>query len=393
MKRSFSLQTGSPVPLLVASTGLIAATYGLIRLAYGLFLPDVQEDLGLGPAAAGAVSGGASIMYCVAALVGFFTAARHSRALVLLAGAAGAAGAAGMAAAGDATWFAAFAIVGSAGAGLASPALVAIVQQNPATRGMPRAQAIVNAGTGPGLIGAAVLAILLLPDWRLAWWIAAGATVIVTAAVTALGPRGRPNDDAPAAFPPPAWFRTHLRPIVAALLMGAGCAAVWNFGRVLLVDAGAGATVSVLSWGAIGVGGAAVIVTARWVERMSPALAWILTTSAIAAATAILPLVPGLTGAAIAACVVFGWAYMTGSGALIRWTAALDPDRAPAGTALLFVTLILGQAVGATVLGAFIGGAGYPLSFLAAASVALLAVLPALRGLHPVPLGGDPRGV
>jgi len=377
----------------VAGTGLIAATYGLIRLAYGLFLPDVQEELGLGPAAAGAVSGGASIMYCVAALVGFFAAGRHSRTLVVVAGASGTAGAAGMAAAGDATWFAVFAIVGSAGAGLASPALVAIVQRDPATRGMPRAQAIVNAGTGPGLIGAALLAILLLPDWRLAWWIAAGATVIVTAAVTALGRRGRPDDDAPAAFPPPAWFRTHLRPIVAALLMGAGCAAVWNFGRVLLVDAGAGETVSVLSWAAIGVGGAVVIVTARWVERVSPAMAWILTTSAIAAATAILALVPGLTGAALAACVVFGWAYMTGSGALISWTAALDPDRAPAGTALLFVTLILGQAVGATLLGAFIGGAGYPLPFLVAASVALLAVLPALRGLHPVPLGGDRRSV
>lgn len=378
MKRAFSFFS-SPFVLVAAGTGLIAATYGLVRLAYGLLLVDVQNDLGLSVAAAGMVSGGASVVYCVGALIGLLAAGRHPRALVVAAGLSAAVGAIGMAAAQDAGLFAVFAIAGSAGAGLASPALVAVLQRNPGTQ-QPRAQAIVNAGTGPGLVAAGILALVLLPDWRMAWTIAAVFTVAVAALVLALDRGASDASPSRALLPPASWFGTHAHLIAAAALMGFGSAAVWNFGRTFLVDAGATDVVSVAAWIAIGLGGTAVIVTASWVERLGPGTTWIVTVCTMAVATAALIIAPANAPLALAACAAFGWGYIAGSGVLIAWTARLDAPRAPAGTALLFVTLILGQAVGAAVIGGLIPGAGYTVAFLTAAAATLVAAAaPAVR--------------
>ncbi|WP_164745326.1 MFS transporter [Georgenia faecalis] len=385
MKRPFSFGSRSPLPLLAAGTGLIAATYGLVRLAYGLVLPNVQDELGLGVAAAGVVSGGASVLYCAGAVLGFLTAARHARALVVVAALSAALGATGMALAPSPAVFAVAAIVSSAGAGLASPALVAALQDHPATRRHPRAQSIVNAGTGPGLAVAGALALALLPSWRVVWVVAAVVTLAAGAAVLLTMGRGSPGPTT-RALPPASWFTAHWRVLAAALLMGAGSAAVWNYGRAFLVDSGAGDAVSVTAWIALGAGGTAVAPTARWVSGLGAQRAWVVTTGTLAAASAALALAPDSTPLALAACAAFGWGYTAGSGALIAWTVQIDAPRAPAGTALAFVTLILGQAAGASTVGALVPEAGYPAAFLGAAVAAAAATVPALTG----PRSGQP---
>ncbi len=186
--------------------GTIAATYGLVRLALGLFLPDVQRDLGFGAAVGGAVSSGASVLYCVGALVGFVSAGRSARRLVAAATLAAGLGAVVMAAAPTALVFGAAAVVASTGAGLASPALVQLVRERVAAEGRSRAQAVVNAGTGPGLVVAGLLALLLLPEWRAAWT-AAGAVTLLVGAATLLAagrPSGRPATENPSSGRRPA---------------------------------------------------------------------------------------------------------------------------------------------------------------------------------------------
>ena len=383
MKRPFSLRPVSPLPLVAAGTGLIAATYGLVRLAYGLVLPEVESDLALGVTMAGVVSAGASVVYCGGALLGFLLAARHPRALVLAAALSAAIGASGMALAPTAVAFAVFAIAGSAGAGLASPALVAVLQRNPSTWRSPRAQAIVNAGTGPGLVVAGVLALVLLPDWRLGWWIAAAVTIAAAGAVllTDRADAGAGDAGPRRPLPPASWYAAHRGVLAAALLMGVGSAAVWTYGRTVLVASGAPEPVSVAAWVALGVGGTAVIATAKGVERLGPRAAWGLTAGVIAVSSAALAVGAGSAPLALAACAAFGWGYTAGSGALIAWTTHLDGPRAPAGTALLFVTLILGQALGAAAFGALIPAVGETAAFLVAAVASALAATPALLGV------------
>lgn len=366
------------MPLVAAGSALIAATYGLVRMAYGLFLPDVQADLGLDVAAAGVVSAGASVVYGVGAVVGFLTAARHARALVIAAAVAASVGALGMALSPVSLVFAVFAIASSAGAGLASPALVAVLQRDPATSRSPRSQAVVNAGTGPGVVIAGTLALVLAPDWRLAWIIAAVVTVL--AAVGVLGAaRGGMDAAVPPTLPPLSWFVAHRRVLLAALLFGAGSAAVWTYGRTMLVASETSSGASMAAWVALGVGGTLVIVTARWMERLEPPVALIVTAIVVAIATAGV-----LAGGAWAllSFAAFGWGYTAGSGVLIAWTAQIDAPRAPAGTALLFVTLILGQALGAAVVGGVIPAAGYPVAFVLAAAVSAAAIVPAV-GARP----------
>ena len=273
--------------------------------------------------------------------------------------------------------FATFAMVSSAGAGFASPGLVSIVRRNVTGRKNNRSQAIVNAGTGPGLVAAGILALVLLPNWRLAWFLVAAGTLVIAAAVLILdrGPQqdGREGDFSGPLIPPRSWFGAHRQVILAAVLLGIGSAAVWNYGRTLLVQAGVNDQASITAWVALGLGGTAAIGTAHWMSDLLPRTAWSITTSTVAAASAGLGLAPNAAIAALLACAAFGWGYTAGTGALIAWTTHIDADRAPAGTSLLFVILVLGQALGAAAVGMAISSAGFIVAFLSASVIALLA--------------------
>ncbi|WP_447644108.1 MFS transporter [Nocardioides zeae] len=199
MKRTLSFWRGSrrrPRLLVVAGLAFIASTYGLVRLAYGLFLPDVQADLGLGDRAAGYVSSGASLAYCLGAVVGL-AADRRPRTVLVVALLTGVTGAAGTALAPGSGTFAVAAVLASSSAGLASPALVAVVDRVVAAERRDRAQAVVNSGTGPGLVAAGLLAVVLLPDWRAGFAAGAVATLVCGGLVLLLAHGGAGAPAAP----------------------------------------------------------------------------------------------------------------------------------------------------------------------------------------------------
>lgn len=375
MKRSFSLRQRL---VLVGGLGLIAVSYGLVRLAYGLFLPDVQDDLGLSASVAGGIASGASAVYCVGAVVGFLLAGRAPRDLVAVAALVAAGGAVGMAAAAGPLGFGIASVVGSAAAGIASPALVRVVAERFAEPDVPRAQAVVNAGTGPGLVVAGVLALVLLPDWRTAWvWSGVAGLVVGAVLLAATGGTAASSTAAPA-LPGRAWALAHRGVAARALLFGIGSAVVWTYGRATLTAAGTSAALSVTAWIALGIGGAAVVLTARWTARLRARTAWTVTAAPVALAVLVLGLVPEWTAVAIAACAVFGWGYTTATGALIARSTELDAEHADAGTSVLFVALVLGQALGSAAAGKLVGASGYPLAFVAGAVVTAVSAVPGI---------------
>ncbi|WP_176786809.1 MFS transporter [Microbacterium sp. cf332] len=397
MKRSFLFLRWSSV---ASGIALIAATYGLVRLAFGLHLPEMSADLTIDTAVAGLVSAAGSVVYAIAALVGFLVAERRPRLLIVAATATAAGGAAGLALAPHAAAFGFAATIASAGAGLASPALVRIVARTFADRDASTPQAVVNAGTGPGLIAAGILTIALAPDWRLSWAVAAFATLAAGIAVLVsdrLGEREREREpehgpdaastDAPhplrrgaetrasraTAVPSPRWWGSHRQAIAAAVLLGFGAAAIWNYGRVVLVDAGASEAGSVMAWVLIGCGGTGVIATSAALRRLRPESLWTVAAVLVAAATFALGVAPTDHTVGVAAPVLFGWAYVTATGALIAWTTRVDPSYAAAGTAVLFVVFMVGQAIGAAVIGAILPVAAPGVAFGIAAAVSLAA--------------------
>jgi predicted MFS family arabinose efflux permease len=394
VKRTLSFETSRETGLVLAGTGLIAATYGLVRLAYGLFLSDIQASLDLGSAEAGYISSGASIAYCAGALVGLVADSRP-RLLVLAALGTGSLGALGMALAPSAAAFVPAAVVGSAGAGLASPGLVGVVAANVAERGRDRAQTVVNSGTGPGLVLAGLLALVLLPQWRLGFVIAAVVTAVVGVAVLVLS-RGSAAPGARSADRKDLsrrWWAVLATPAFGAVLLGASSAAVWTYGRTQLIAEGAARGTATVAWIGLGVGGTATVLTARGLGRLRPANAWVLTTSGVAVSVGALAAAAGWTVVGVAACLLFGWAFVAATSALIGWAAELLPDRAAAGTALLFVALTLGQAVGSAVAGAIADASGLGVAFTVAAVTALLATACGLdQGRRPARVAGHAAG-
>ncbi len=368
MKRAFQ-----SVPLVAAGTALVAATYGLVRGAYGLVLPAVQQDLGLSSVDAGVVSGLTSLAYCVAASLSLLTCQHHPRVVVLGAGVAGTLGAAGVAAAPGVGWFAASVVVGSGGAGAVSPALVVLVAR--AVRGARSAgaQSLVNAGPGPGLVVAGLLALAVGQGWRTAWVVAAVVTALATA-WTLQASRHLPADDGhPDAHAGPvdlssAW----VAPAVGAFAFGVGSAAVWTYGRTVLQGAGVAPSDAILAWVALGVGAALSAPVAPWLLRRGPHRGWVACLAITATATALLAVADDRWTGWLAT-LLFGLGFNAGTTVLIAYAVQVSRTPGPAASAF-FVAALLGQAAGAPVVGRLLQTSPGA-AFGAAAAVTLLGML------------------
>ncbi|MGK2868499.1 MAG: MFS transporter, partial [Mycobacterium sp.] len=186
------------------------------------------------------------------------------------------------------------------------------------------------------------------------------------------------------------WWVDHRNAIVAATFMGAGSSAVWTYGRSLLVEVGTTSERGTVSaWMALGVGATAVIVTARRMMKLSATAAWMLSCTVITVALILLTIGPQFRLAALVAYLMFGWGFIAATSSLIAWTSDIDPAHSAAGTAMLFVALVFGQAIGATALGSVITGTSFGAAFAAASVVSALAIATAARDRSRV-LQGPP---
>lgn len=241
-----------------------------------------------------------------------------------------------------------------------------------------RSQAVVNSGTGIGVVAGGLLAAALSGQWRLLWvgfalaalsttWWADRSTTWPAAPATA------------AAAGPPLWQDLGtLRPaLLAALLGGAGSAAVWTFGRDLLGAAGAAAPTTALLWCVLGGAGIAGALSGDLVLRIGPQRTWAVAATVMAAGTTVLVVLPDRVLAAAGALAGFGASYVVLSGVLIAYATRVTPHRSAESTAALFVALTAGQALGAAALGAVAAATSLTASFLGAATLILLSSLPA----------------
>lgn len=377
--------------LVASGMVLIAATYGLARFGYGFFLPRFTETFQLAPSLAGAIQAGSFLSYCVTSAAAARLNARP-RLLIAWAGATAALGSAGVAAAPNAWILAAGAVTAGAGAGFATPGLVGLIERTVAAGRQENAQAVVNAGTGAGIVAAGVLLLLTAGHWRLGW---AGISLLAALSAAAVLRSGRraPRAAGPASHDPQlrlrdlaALSRPLVRPLVAALLAGASSAAVWTFGRTVLAASGSGTQAySVAAWMVLGAFGVLGAFAGRAVQAAGLRTAWAGTVLAMAVATFLLGVAPATPAAAYAAVALFGSGYTALSGVLIIWAVRAVPEQAAAGTVVLFIALAVGQAAGSMALGALFREDAPVPAFTAAAAAGLLAVLPSARTRRRTP--------
>lgn len=364
--------------LVASGMSLIAATYGLARFGYGLFLPQLAEAFQLGSTVSGAIQAGSFLSYCVAAVLAARMAA-HPRRVVAWAGASAALGAVGVAISPGAAVLAMSVVVAGAGAGFATPGLVALIERTVAPARRESAQTIVNAGTGAGIIAAGILITLTIGQWRLGW--AVIAALAAAAAIATLradhGRRPAQIADRPTRIGVRA-LAPLARPLLAAGLAGASSAAIWTFGRSVMAEARPhDEAYSIVAWMVLGLFGLLGAVAGRLVQTWSVRFAWTWTAVAMAVATTLLGLVPSAPWAAYGSAALFGASYTALSGVLIVWAVRLLPGRAAEGTVALFIALAVGQAAGSVVLGALLGMTIPAVAFGLAGVLGIVAVLPA----------------
>jgi predicted MFS family arabinose efflux permease len=268
--------------------------------------------------------------------------------------------------------------VGLAGlsTGLTSPPLASAVALRFEHKDRPRANGAINAGTAAGIVISGLSALAVGSAWRELYVLFAVIGGAVTAwswlAMPADRPEGRSQGFSFGGLGPPGM--TGL--CFSSFLMGAASTAVWTFGAAILRD-GLGFSERMIAgaWivlGAAGVLGLATgVLTARFgVGRVHRAalLAMAIGTAGLAAAS-YLPLL------AFAVMALFGAAYIVSSGALLIQGLALLPDRPDLGLGVPFLTIAVGQTVGAPLFGLVSEQTGALTAVLISAALACAATL------------------
>jgi predicted MFS family arabinose efflux permease len=346
---------------------VIAVTYGLTRYGFGLYVPQFRSDMGLTSGVAGGIAAGGYLAYCGAAVLGLRLVDRgRARRALWWAGVSAAAGSLVVAAAWAVPVLAFGVLVAGGGAGAASPALVAAVAGTVSPPAEPRSQAVVNSGTGAGVVAGGLVVLAWPAEWRWAWLGFAGSALLVTWWADRSACWRRPMADAgqPSSGLHPLGL---VRSLTASLLVGAGGAGVWTFGPDLTTGHGLSTQVTGLLWCLLG--GAALLggLSGSLVGRAGLAVAWLVAAGLTAAGTVLLAWRPGTVVVAAGALALFGAGFVALSGVLIAWGSRLAPGAAAQATAVLFIALTTGQAAGAVLLGALADVVGTSATLVAAA--------------------------
>ncbi|MFC5731582.1 MULTISPECIES: MFS transporter [Nocardioides] len=368
--------TGTSRPLTTAAvllpgTAMIALTFGLARYGYGLLLPDMKDDIGIGPSAAGLISSVGYLSYLVAnAAVVPLVSRRGSRVALAGAAASAALGMAMIAVAGSVWVVAAGVLVAGAAAGMAFPPYADIVNSHVSVRRRDVVWSTISSGTGWGVALAGPVAILAGDQWRLAWASFVVIAVAVGIAATRLAPR---HDDVASHRPrlTPSWFFCpRSRPLLlSAVLVGAGSSVWWVFSVDAMQHDGMAPTPARVVYAACGVTCLLGSLSGFVFTRVGLRVGYL-------GSTVLLSLALGLLGAgtahlptALAAAGLFGAFFAAVIAAHGIWSAQVFEDHPAAGLAAVSTALTLGTLVGPVLAGVVISHGSHTLALVGAAAV------------------------
>lgn len=332
--------------------GLIAICYGFARFAFGLFLPQIDADLALSSTLSGLISGGSFLGYCAAIIVSAHLTERMGpRAVATGAALVAAVGMLGIATAPSSLWLAGAVMLAGSSTGLASPPMAAAVATMVKPTRQGATNTIINAGTGAGVVLSGPVALLMGGQWRIAFLIFAATALCMTLAVALSVPGNAKTPRRNEKGLPP--LHTALkRLIIASFLMGASSTALWSFGSQLVtLRLGWGHTGAGLLWIAIGAAGIAGAGAGSLVARFGVDRTHWLFLSALAGGILLVGFESTTTALTLLGGALFGLAYIMLTGVYLVWGVSALPNRPATGLTVGFLTIAIGQTVGAPLFG------------------------------------------
>ncbi|MFC7307820.1 MFS transporter [Streptomyces monticola] len=367
--------TGVRWGMVCAGTALIGTCYGFARFAYGLFAPEFEKSFAMSSTVSGIIGSGSYVGYCIAIVISLILTERvGARRVAMAAGTVAAGGTLMVALAPSTPVLAAGVLIAGSSTGLASPPMAAAVSRWVRAGVQDRAQSVVNAGTGIGVLVSGPIALILIDQWRWAWAVFA----VIAAAVTLWVRRTIPFTSSEQGTD--SGERGYV-PGTAALVLGAFCmglssVAMWTFGRDLVTtEGGAGDVVSTSMWTVLGAAGFAGALSGDLVARSGLARSWSMVMVVMAGSTVLLALAPGSAVATYAAAAVFGASYVCLCGVILLWSTRIHPRRASFGVGISFLMIAVGQAVGAPLAGALTDAAGGTAAFYTCAVIGVIGAL------------------
>lgn len=336
---------------------VVAVSYGLARYTYGLFVPDIRTELGLSTEVIGLIASGSYAGFLVASALTAAVAARTGPRLPVVAGALSAAAGMGLIAFSDGPALLAMGVIlAGTSPGFAyspfSDAVVRLISEEKQSR----TYAIINAGTGFGVLFAGPVAIWAAESWRSAWLVFATLALVAAvwnAYILPSGAHSGTRENGGSIMEPPAlslgWFvgTKSLRLFLVALTVGVASSAYWTFAVDLVAGAGsAGAGTRALFWTIVGASGIAGALAGDAVARFGLRRALLFTILSLTASTALLAAAPGALLAVLISAVLFGAAFIFAMGVIGLWSISVFHDRPSAGFGAAFFLVSLGQFVG-----------------------------------------------
>jgi predicted MFS family arabinose efflux permease len=370
-------EVGSARRIVLPGVGMVAVSFGLARYGYGLLLPEMQDELGLTPAAAGLVSSGSYLSYLLANTgVVWVTGRFGPRVAIGLAAVAGAAGMAVIAGADSAVSLAVGVLVAGAAAGFAFPPYAELVARRVSQRHRDGAWSAISSGTGWGVAIAGPIAIAAGERWRVAWMVFVGIAVLVGVAAMLLAPQHR---DEQLRRPQLSWswfLCPRSRPLlVSAVLVGAGSAVWWVFSVDALRQSGIDAGAARIVYAVCGVAGILASLSGVAFARFGLRVGYLVACLLLAGSLALLGTATGHLPAAFVAAVLFGVFYNGVVAAHGIWSSRVFADHPGAGLAAVNTALTIGTLAGPVIAGAAIASVGYAPTLVGAAGVIAAALV------------------
>ncbi len=372
----------------VATAGFAATaiSYGPARMGFGLHLPQIEADLNLASATAGAISAGLFAAFVVATIAASWVVARQGpRRAILLGCGFALAGTVLVALAPGIPVLALGVVLAGASAGLCWTPFndVATRSLDESERGTPLS--LVSTGTALGIAGAGLLELvgaLTGVSWRWAWagyvFAAAVAAIVVWIRLPHLP--GRPGESGVRPSSARRLGHAALWPVATAVSFGLTSSLFLAFAANEAVEAGGvegltyDATAGVV-FVVFGVAGLLGVWSSRAERSWGLSNLLGLVFAASAASLALLALWPTSWAALLGSAGLQGVAVMVTSAALSFWTARLFPDRASLAFTVVLIALGSGSVIGPAAAGVLLPSWGSTSVFLGAAGLSMLTCL------------------
>lgn len=383
--------------VVVVGAMIVAVSYGWGRYNYGLFLPEFKNEFSLSPYWLGLIGSLSYSGYLLATLLSsLFAALLGPRVLIVVGGVCASLGLFLVAQAQDVMTL----TLGLAIAGV-SPGLCYTPLSDVSVRVYPperqgRAYAWMNTGTSWGVILAGPVALWMGDQWREAWLVFAGLTLLVTLANAWVMPGRTTTAHSPMAqgMPPFNWLFNRRRVRLYAFAFGVGlvCSIYWTFAVDMIVEVNPSGSMlgmptqegTRVFWIVLGVAGCFGAVTGDLVQRFGLRNTQYALTLLVALSLALLAQGASSTAWTLSSAVLFGGGFVAVTAVVGLWAVRSFYERPSAGFGIAFLMISLGQLIGPFMAGWLAEGHGLVTLFnIGALLTALLLLLGARAHSQP----------